>query len=171
MEIRITHAVPDEGPRSGPVTVGWLLNEERGGVIYSAPTRVRSAEISKRHAKSASRCPAIIGLESRYFEVPCPFDLHLAFVRDQDGKPALRNLLGHQSPVRSKKLASLLHVTNEAEWRYADRPTLQMSCRTCSLRTNRSICPRSPHSRITARTLGRARSSAVVFRLTSGRAH
>ena len=127
MEIRITHAVPDEGPRSGPVTVGWLLNEERGGVIYSAPTRVRSAEINKRHAKSASRCPAIIGLESRYFEVPCPFDLHLAFVRDQDGKPALRNLLGHQSPLRSKKLASLLHVTNEAEWRYADRPTLQMS--------------------------------------------
>ena len=127
MEIRILHAWPDEGPRSGPVKVGWLLSEERGGVIYDAPRRVRSAEGNRRHAKSASRCPAISGLESRYFEVPCPFDLHLAFVRDQDGRPALRNVLGPDSPVRSKKLASLLHVTNEDEWRYADRPTLQLS--------------------------------------------
>ena len=126
MEIRITHALPDEPPRSGPVRVGWLLTDERGGVIYDAPTRVRSAEINRRHAKSASRCPAIINLESRYFEVKCPCDLHLAFVRDSDGRPNLRNLLGEQSPVRATKLASLIQIMNEAEWRYADRPTLQM---------------------------------------------
>lgn len=126
MEIHVTHAMPDEGPRSGPVKVGWLLTEERGGVIYEAPSRVRSAEMSQRHAKSASRCPAIIGLEGRYFEVKCPFDLHLAFVRDKDGRPGLRNLLGDLSPVRGKKLASVLHVMNEAEWRYSERPTLQL---------------------------------------------
>ena len=127
MEIHVTHALPDEGPRSGPVKVGWLLSEERGGVIYDAPARVRSAEVSQRHAKSTSRCPAIIGLESRCFEVKCPFDLHFAFVRDKNDKPALRNLLGHQSPVRPQKLASLLHVVNKAEWRHADRPILQLS--------------------------------------------
>ena len=99
MDIHVTHALPDEGPRSGPVRVGWLLNEERGAVIYDAPARVRSAPPSRRHAKSASRCPAIVGLESRYFEVKCPFDLRLAFVRDKDGKPALRNVLGQRSPV------------------------------------------------------------------------
>ena len=96
-------------------------------MIYDAPSRVRTAEINQRHAKSASRCPAITGLESRYFEVACPFDLHLAFVRDKDGKPGLRNLLGQQSPVRARALASVLHLTNEAEWRHADRPTLQLS--------------------------------------------
>ena len=127
MEIRITHALADDGPRAGPVKVGWLLNEERGGVIYDAPVRVRSAEINRRHAKSASRCPAIIGLESRYFEVACPFDLRLAFVRDKEGKPALRNVLGQRSPVRPSKLENLLHVTSEAEWRHADRPTIQLS--------------------------------------------
>ena len=126
MELRITHALPHDGPRSGPVRVGWLLDEERGGVIYDAPARVRSTEPSRRHAKSASRCPAVLGLESRYFEVRCPFDLHLAFVRDKDGKPALRNALGPRSPVRPNKLASLLHVTDESEWRYPDRPTIQM---------------------------------------------
>lgn len=127
MKIQITHELPEEGPRSGPVRVGWLLNEERGGVIYEAPSRVRSEQPSRRHAKSASRCPAILGLESRYFEVQCPFDLHLAFVRDKDGNPALRNALGAKSPIRANKLARLLHVTSEAEWRYPDRPTIQMS--------------------------------------------
>ena len=127
MDVHITHALPDEGPRSGPVKIGWLLAEERGGVIYDAPTRVRSAGINQQHAKSASRCPAIIGLESRYFEVRCPFDIQLAFVRDKDGRPGLRNLLGDQSPVRSKKLGSLLHIVNEEEWRYPDRPTLQLA--------------------------------------------
>ena len=107
MDIRITHALPDDGPLSGPVKVGWLLSEERGGVIYDAPRRVRSVAPSRRHAKSASRCPAIIGLESRYFEVPCPFDLHLAFVQDKQGKPALRNVLGQKSSVRPKKLEAL----------------------------------------------------------------
>ena len=127
MDIHITHVMPDEGPRSGPVKVGWLLNEERAGVIYHAPSRVRSAEVNRRHAKSASRCPAILNLESRYFEVRCPFDLHLAFVRDKSGNPGLRNVLSHGSAVRAKKLASLLGVTNEAEWRYPDRPTIQLS--------------------------------------------
>ena len=127
MEIHVSHALPEDGPGSGPVKVGWLLADERGGVIYEAPARLRSAAVNRQHAKSASRCPAIIGLESRYFEVACPFDLHLAFVRDKDGRPNLANRLGQQSSTRSRKLASVLHLVNEAEWRYPDRPTLQLS--------------------------------------------
>ncbi|MEM7237386.1 MAG: hypothetical protein AAF501_06125 [Pseudomonadota bacterium] len=127
MDINISYRLPDEGPGSGPVRVGWLLSDERSGVIYDAPARLRSVEMNKRHAKSASRCPAVINLESRYFEVKCPFDLHLRFVRDTDGKPALRNMLSDMSPVRAKKLNSLLYVTSEAEWRYPDRPTIQLS--------------------------------------------
>ena len=126
MDIRLTHALPETGPGSGPVTVGWLLNVERGAVIYEAPERVRSGEMSRTHAKSASRCPAILNLESRYVEVKCPFDLRLGFVRDSDGRPGLRNLLGPASPVRSNKLADLMHLVHEAEWRHPDRPTVQM---------------------------------------------
>ncbi len=127
MDIRITHSLPEEGPRSGPVRIGWFLTEERGGVIYDAPARVRSAEPRRRHAKSAARCPAILNLESRFFEVKCPFDLRLAFVRGKDGKPGLRNLLGSKSPVRANKLSALLHMVDETEWRFPDRPTIQMS--------------------------------------------
>ena len=57
MELRVTHTLPEDGPSSGPVRVGWLLNEERGGV-YNAPLRAHSVKPSRGHAKSASRCPA-----------------------------------------------------------------------------------------------------------------
>ncbi len=53
----------------GPVQVGWFLNEKKGGIIYDAPERVRSVEMNREHAKSASRCPAVINMESRYFMV------------------------------------------------------------------------------------------------------
>ena len=127
MQISVTYERPEDGPRSGPVRVGWLLTDDKAGVIYEPPERVRSVEMNKTHAKSASRCPAVINLESRYFVVRCPFDLHLEFVRDKNGKPALRNKLGERSPVRSKKLSEILNVTGEAEWRYPDRPTIQVT--------------------------------------------
>ena len=76
----------------GPVQVGWFLNEKKGGIIYAAPERVRSVEANREHAKSASRCPAVIKMESRYFMVKCPFDIHIGFARDKDGKGVLRNL-------------------------------------------------------------------------------
>jgi hypothetical protein len=111
---------------SGPVSVGWLLDEADAGIIFQPPTRVRSADLNRQHAKSASRCPAVINLESRYFEIACPYDLSLQFVRDEQGKPGLKNLLGERSPVRTKKLNQIVHLTAEAEWRYKDRPTIQL---------------------------------------------
>jgi hypothetical protein len=36
-------------------------------------------------------------------------------------------MLGEASPVRPNKLHEHLHVTAEAEWRYKDRPTIQLS--------------------------------------------
>lgn len=112
---------------SGPVTVGWFLNDPKGGVIYYPPERFRGAEKNKLHAKSASRCPAVINLESRYFVIRCPYDLNLEFIRDKEGKPGLRNLNGDASAIRAKKLGEKLHITPEREWRYPDIPTIQLS--------------------------------------------
>jgi len=115
-----------DGPRRGPVTVGWFLNTRKGGVIYDAPERVRSADLDRTHAKSASRCPAVINLESRYFLIRCPFDINVGFTRDKDGKPALKNLSGTASAIRGSKLGEKLHLTSEVEWRYKGIPTLQL---------------------------------------------
>jgi len=127
MEINISYDRPEDGLGSGSVKVGWLLTDSKGGIVFDPPERVRSTEMSKTHAKSASRCPAVINLESRYFVIKCPFDLHLALVRDKDGRPALKNLNSDMSPVRAKKLNQHLHVTGEKEWRYPNRPTIQLS--------------------------------------------
>ncbi len=112
---------------SGAVEIGWLLAEPDAGAVFPAPERVRSAEVNRRHAKSASRCPAVVNLESRYFLIRCPFDLHLRLTRGEDGRPGLRNMLGDASPVRRRKLDKHLHMVAEPEWRHADRPTIQVS--------------------------------------------
>ena len=117
----------EEARARTPVKVGWLFAKETSSVVYFPPERHRSAETSKTHAKSASRCPAILNMESRYFAVRCPFDLHLKFVRGEKNAPGVRNMLGDKSPVRRKKLGELVHMVSEAEWRYPDRPTLQVS--------------------------------------------
>ena len=127
MEITITYAREPSDPRSGPVTVGWFLDNDKGGVLYDPPERVSFRQTNRTHAKSASRCPAVIALESRYFMVKCPFDLHLGFVRDKEGKPQLLNRMGAASPVRPAKLRDVVTLVNEPEWRYPDRPTVQLS--------------------------------------------
>ena len=116
----------DDTRKSGPVTVGWFLNQRKAGIVYYPPERVRSVEVNRNHAKSASRCPAVINLESRYFMIRCPFDLHLGFTRDKDGRPALRNLNGEKSPIRGKKLGEKISLTSEQEWRHDGVPTLQL---------------------------------------------
>ncbi len=131
MQITMTYDRPEEGPGSGPVTVGWFLTEDKGALLYDPPERLMFRQTNKAHAKSASRCPAVIQLESRYFVVKCPFDLHIGFARDDKGKPVLINRAGAASPVRSSKLNQVLTLVNEVEWRYPDRPTLQLSLPYC----------------------------------------
>lgn len=112
--------------KTGPVRIGWLLNEPKSGVVYFPPERVRSPEVNRTHAKSASRCPAIINMESRYFLIRVPFDLHLRFARDKEGRPVLRNMAGDAGAVRKSILNKSVILTAEPEWRYKNRPTLQV---------------------------------------------
>lgn len=120
-------AAPPRARPTGAAEIGWCLTEPDAGVVFYPPERVRSPEMNRRHAKSASRCPAVINLESRYFAIRSPFDLHLRFARDENGRPGLRNMLGQASPVRPKKLDKHVHVVGEAEWRRPECPTIQIS--------------------------------------------
>ncbi|MGL4319459.1 MAG: hypothetical protein ACRCS3_01215 [Paracoccaceae bacterium] len=126
MDINLTFDRPDDGPKSGPATVGWFLSKDKGAILFDPPERVSFRQTNKAHAKSASRCPAVIQMESRYFMVKCPFDIHVGFQRDKDGKGQLVNRAGPASPIRGNKLGEVLTLVSEAEWRYPDRPTIQL---------------------------------------------
>lgn len=131
MQINLSFDRPEEGPDSGPVTVGWFLTSDKGAILYDAPERVSYRQTNRSHSKSASRCPAVIQLESRYFMVKCPFDIHIGFGRDDKGKPHLINRAGTASSIRGNKLGEVLTLVSEAEWRYPDRPTVQLSLPYC----------------------------------------
>ncbi|MBP6735850.1 MAG: hypothetical protein KA139_00325 [Rhodobacteraceae bacterium] len=131
MDINLTFERPEEGPKSGPVQVGWFLTSDKGAVLYDPPERVSFRQTNRAHAKSAARCPGVIQLESRYFMVKCPFDIHVGFSRDDKGKAVLVNRAGGTSTIRSNKLGEVLSLVAEAEWRYPDRPTVQLALPYC----------------------------------------
>jgi hypothetical protein len=131
MQITIALDQPGEDSRSGPVTVGWFLANGKGGLLYEPPERLRSRETNRTHAKSAARCPAVIQMESRYFLVKCPFDLAIGLERDEAGKPRLVNRAGAASAVRGAKLGEILSLIDQREWRYPDRPTIQLKLPYC----------------------------------------
>lgn len=131
MRISIDLERPEDGPSSGPVTVGWFLSDPKGAVLFDAPERLTQRPPNKAHAKSAARCPAVVQMESRYFVVKCPYDLHIGLSRDDKGKPALVNRAGAASPVRGAKLGQVLTLVAEAEWRFPDRPTVQLTLPYC----------------------------------------
>lgn len=131
MDLNIILERPAYEDRSGPVRVGWFLAEDAGSLVMFPPERVTSRGGNKTHAKSASRCPGVVQLESRYFMIRCPYDLHLGFERDEKGQPRLVNRDGSRSAVRSNKLGKILHLVNENEWRYPDKPTIQLSLGYC----------------------------------------
>ena len=126
MEFSINHTRQPKESKSGVVKLGWFFADETGSIVYFPPERLRTVDLNRTHAKSASRCPAVIGLESRYVMVRCPFDMHIGFVSDDKGKPVLRNLMGIKSPAQSAKLNQSLSITSESEWRFADWPTMQL---------------------------------------------
>lgn len=131
MQINLEFEKPEDGPNSGPVAVGWFLTKDKGSILFDPPERLTVRQTNKTHAKSASRCPAVIQMESRYFVIKCPYDLHIGFGRDEKGKAHLINRAGTASQVRASKIGDVFSLVNETEWRFADRPTVQMSLPYC----------------------------------------
>jgi len=131
MDINITLERAPNDPKSGPVTVGWFHADDKASIVMYPPERVSFRDTNKSHAKSAARCPGVVNLESRYFLIRCPYDIHVAFERDAKGQAVLVNRAGARGGVRSNRLGKILHLVNESEWRYPDKPTVQLSLGYC----------------------------------------
>jgi hypothetical protein len=123
---RLTRKIRASKRLSRIVDVGWLLEDPTAGFIYDAPRAVSRNDAPPKHAKSVAYCPAVLDHEARLFEVPCPFDLEIGCVRDDKGRPALRNLAGDMSAVRDRHLSQLISLMDQKEWRHPERPVLQI---------------------------------------------
>ena len=151
--------------------MGWFLTQDKGAVLFDAPERLAFARDAARPMRNRpARCPAVIQMESRYFVVKSPYDMHIGFTRDAKGKAVLVNRAGAASPVRAGKLNEVLTLVNEAEWRFPDRPTVQMALPYCFIADEPVYADATWAAlRITAPIRCRARSLAGGSRCTSGR--
>lgn len=111
--------------RARRIKVGWFLDTEKAKFIWPAPEPIIRQETGA--AKSVLRCPAVRDLEARTYNVACPFDADLAYVRDTAKGPGLKNLNGVNSTIRPGALNALITFSPRAEWRHPDRPILQFT--------------------------------------------
>jgi hypothetical protein len=120
-------SLSSEDRSSEPALVGWLIDAPTASLIYDDPRRLRTESLGKQHVKSAARCPAVIDMESRYFMITCPYDLHLRMEKSAEGKWGVRNVAGQNGAVRPNHLGKHLHLVAPGEWRHPDRPMLQIA--------------------------------------------
>ena len=109
------------------VDVGWLVDTKSAEFIWSAP-RTISRRLGKADAaKAVQKCPAILDFDKHFFVVPAPVDLHIGLTRDKDGKWVIVNKAGQDSTINASKVRDLVHLASPDQWRYRDKPTIQIS--------------------------------------------
>jgi hypothetical protein len=108
------------------VQVGWLLRTDHAGFIWPSPKPAAQSASRSKHAKSVSRCPAVVDHEARLFQIQCPFDLRLRMDMDKE-QPQLVDVDGRNSSVLGRSLAQMTQVFPRDLWRHPDRPLLQFN--------------------------------------------
>jgi len=108
------------------VEVGWLLHTDQASFVWQDPAPVPRASTSPEHAKAVAYCPAVIDLESRLYQVPCPFDLCLRVKIQDNGEAVLIDTRGDKSAVIAKTLGTLASFSARKQWRHSRRPLLQI---------------------------------------------
>ncbi len=113
-------------PKNHVAEVGWFLQTEHANFLWYSPKAFKHAEPPPEHSKSVAFCPSVIDHESRLFEVPCPFDLHLRLKLDDRGEATLVDVAGEKSGMEPRSLAQITVVAGRKEWRHPKRPIFQI---------------------------------------------
>lgn len=108
------------------IEAGYVIDAAKAAVIWDEPAPFRR-EAKAQVAKSVLACPAVIELEARHYVITAPFDLHLRFAFDAQGRPSIINVAGDKSTIRAKHLNQILSIVSRNEWRHPDRPIIQIA--------------------------------------------
>ena len=115
---------PAEPGQARSYTVGWLLNTERGSVIWDTPRPVRM-ESQSSDPRSVGQCPSVLDFDRRHIVINCPIDVHQR-VKLTPGGVDVTNVLADKSPIRADALQRWIVFQPRHEWRSPQRPVLQM---------------------------------------------
>jgi hypothetical protein len=111
--------------RKSAPEVGWLLQTNHAAFVWDAPRPYQRKEKRPDAVKSLAYCPAIIDLEAKLVEVPCPFDLHLGISVTEDSLNIV-NRKGDRSGITDQTLSRLVIVAPQSHWRDPKRPIFQI---------------------------------------------
>ncbi len=109
---------------------GWFLLTDEAGFLWDAPKPLKRPPGIQRHAKAVTYCPAVVDYESRFFEVPCPFDVKLQ-MKMKEGRPQLILTGGDRASVVAKTFAGLVVDSLPNQWRSPDKPIVQIKTPYC----------------------------------------
>ncbi len=115
---------PVQTGESRHYTVGWLLNTEKGSIIWDTPRPVR-IESQSGDPRSVGACPSVLDFDRRHFVINCPIDVHLRLKLTPSGMD-VTNMLADKSPIRAEALQQWIVFQPRHEWRNPQHPVLQM---------------------------------------------
>ncbi len=108
----------------GPHVVGWFVPRTlEARAIWFDPIPHGELDTFRKHIGPIRYCPASQKFSRSLFALRCPFDLHLRCEVLPDGCEVS---VAEKSSIKPDKLAPLIKVHPQAEWRDPDKPLLQV---------------------------------------------
>lgn len=120
-------------PASRFCEVGWLVDTEKSALIYGPPRALgrrpepETPAAAAPNPKSVTRCPALIDLETKTFEVPCPVDITLRLVQDDKGRLRVAPSGDGQASINRQHLAQMVFLLQRERWRDPRYPVVQIA--------------------------------------------
>ena len=107
--------------------IGWLIEDGRpGNFIYNEPKPVSINNTKPISNMAVQACPAVNQVESRYFEVTCPFDLRLRCEKKDSNFEIYSVPEGTR--IDEELIKKNLNLMPIDSWRNEERPVIQIEC-------------------------------------------
>ncbi len=123
---------PRPRPPSRFCEIGWLVDDSKAGFIYGAPRALSkrpdaSSRVPDPSPKGVNVCPAVLEIEAKTFEIPCPFNLNLKLGQNKQGNLAIAaSGQARDGGISKKRLGQLVVLLDKQRWRHPQRPVVQI---------------------------------------------
>ena len=106
--------------------VGWIVMPHVGGFIWYPPKTFLREVGKSPAAKSLTKCPAVLDLESRYYLIRAPFDIQFELLFSKKNGVQLKYKDSIQSSISSNTLNALVYILPSDKWRHPEKPILMI---------------------------------------------